>query len=175
MKPIFNTGSSADASTLDPSDNRPEPSAEDKLKVDNSVIINRTRLQPCDKVISLYTLGDKNMYNEPAEDCERYCLKVFNVGIATNSVNHRPFVVVPIPGSNLILVVFDALECPVARMPSATYEKISIVPKEEEHGNESLACFRQTDPLPRRRPLSCINHHVNVSSTLSSYFIRCSQ
>lgn len=52
-----NTGSYADASTLDPTDNRPEPSAEEKLKVDNSVIINRTRLQPCDKVISLYTLG----------------------------------------------------------------------------------------------------------------------
>lgn len=54
---ILNTGSYADASTLDPTDNRPEPSVEDKLKVDNSVIINRTRLQPCDKVISLYTLG----------------------------------------------------------------------------------------------------------------------
>lgn len=72
---ILTVGSYADASTLDPNDNRPEPSAEDKLKVDNSVIINRTRLQPCDKVISLYTLGplgDKSIYNEPAEDCERF-------------------------------------------------------------------------------------------------------
>lgn len=78
--------------------------------------------------------------------------------------NCRPFVVVPIPGSNLILVVFDALECPVARMPSATYEKISIVPIEEMYNsNDSLACIRQTDPLPRRRPLKCINRHVNVS------------
>lgn len=72
---MLNTGSYADASTLDPNDNPSEPSAEDKLKVDNSVILNRTRLQPCDKVISLYTLGslgDKSIYNEPAEDCERY-------------------------------------------------------------------------------------------------------
>lgn len=73
---ILNTGSYADASTSDPTDNRPEPLAEDKLKVDNSVIINRTRLQPCDKVITLYTLdppkgGDTSIYDEPANECER--------------------------------------------------------------------------------------------------------
>lgn len=72
---------------------------------------------------------------------------------------------VPIPGSNLILVVFDALECPVARMPSATYEKISIVPIEEPYNNESLPCYRRNSRLSRRRPLYCINHHVNVSQS----------
>lgn len=70
----------AGASTSDPTDNRPEPLAEDKMKVDNSVIINRTRLQPCDRVTTLYTLdpptsGDKSIYDEPANDCERFNLK----------------------------------------------------------------------------------------------------
>ncbi len=87
------------------------------------------------------------------------------------STFHRPFVVVPIPRSNLILVVFDALLCPVAsRIPSDVYEKVSILPVEAKYGeNETVACFRIVDPLPRRRPSSCINHHENVSETINFF------
>ncbi|XP_037045895.1 voltage-dependent calcium channel subunit alpha-2/delta-3 isoform X3 [Bradysia coprophila] len=140
-------GSYADASTSDPNDNPSDNSAEEKAKVDNSVIINRTRLQPCDKVISLYTLGavgGESIYNEPANDCE------------------KPFVVVPIPQSNLILVVFEARMCPVA-----TTKPISIVPREYTYDNNgSLACYRvgNDNKLIRRRPSSCIRYHVNESS-----------
>ncbi|KAG4073749.1 hypothetical protein HA402_000973 [Bradysia odoriphaga] len=145
LKIIINAGSYADASTLDPNDNAPDNSGEEKAKVDNSVIINRTRLQPCDKVISLYTLGPVEG-NEPANDCE------------------RPFVVVPIPRSNLILVMFEVKMCPVAAT-TATTGPISIVPREHPYDNESLACYRaNNEKLIRRRPLSCIRFHVNESS-----------
>ncbi|KAJ6642973.1 Voltage-dependent calcium channel subunit alpha-2/delta-3 [Pseudolycoriella hygida] len=93
------------------------------------------------KTVFVGSLGDKSIYDQPSEDCE------------------RPFVVVPIPGSNLILVVFDALECPVDRSPSVS--KRIYTSKYED--NNSLACERQRNPLPRIRPLSCINHHVNES------------
>lgn len=65
---------------------------------------------------------------------------------------------VPIPGSNLILVVFDINGCPA--VPDM---KLSIVPREEVYSNGSLPCHRRTIRLPRRRPNSCINHHANVS------------
>lgn len=70
---------------------------------------------------------------------------------------------VPIPKSNLVLVVFDVNECPV---PGTT--KISIVPREEVYSNESLPCHRKNilPKLSRRRPFSCITHHVNVSMFL---------
>lgn len=71
----FKTGIYSDASTSEPNDNPPDPN-EDKLKVDESLIIKRKRLQPCDKEITLYTLGpakngDTSIYDEPANDCDR--------------------------------------------------------------------------------------------------------
>lgn len=74
---------------------------------------------------------------------------------------------VPIPFSNLILVVFNATECPDPDMSTNTYEKVSVVPKEHIYDqNESVACFRQTERLPRRRPSSCINRHINVRNLI---------
>lgn len=72
---------------------------------------------------------------------------------------------VPIPHSNLILLIIDAL-CPVPDL----YYRMSIIPIEQYYGNaSSLACHRAARRLNRRRPTSCINQHANVS--VHMYFI----
>lgn len=70
-----------------------------------------------------------------------------------------PYVVLPIPSSNLLLLVLDTL-CPLpTHVP-----QLSTWPVEHDY-NASLACHKaRSDPLPRRRPLTCINKHANVSS-----------
>lgn len=64
-----------DMSTTEPLDNREPPSDDKSKQFDNSVIINRTRLQPCDRIITLYTLypsiKNKTVYRTPAHGCER--------------------------------------------------------------------------------------------------------
>lgn len=165
-----------DSSTLDPMENRAEPPSDDKAKpFDSSVIINRTRLQPCDRVITLYTLyppiKNKTVYRIPAHGCERYITffkkKTFLFRARDRKIESmflvcRPFVVLPIPSSNLILLVVDNI-CPVAN----PHYKITTAPYEQEYSNESLPCYRSTINLRRRRPPSCINRHVNVSIFLN--------
>ncbi|XP_050073474.1 voltage-dependent calcium channel subunit alpha-2/delta-3 isoform X5 [Anopheles maculipalpis] len=109
----------------------------------NKVLINRTRPEPCDHVITLYELNmdvDPSVYTKEAHQCE------------------RPYVVLPIPSSNLLLLVLDTL-CPLpTHVP-----QLSTWPVEHDY-NASLACHKaRSDPLPRRRPLTCINKHANES------------
>lgn len=154
-----------DSSTLEPMENRAEPPSDDKVKAfDSSVIINRTRLTPCDQIITLYTLypptKHKSVYSQQANGCERYsrwfcCCWKHNKWIW----HFRPFAVVPIPSSNLILLVAENW-CPGASDP---HFKITTTPFEHEYNNESLACYRSTVYMRRRRPTSCINRHANVS------------
>lgn len=74
-------------------------------------------------------------------------------------IDRRPYVVMPIPFSNMILLVLDTL-CPV---PSQVH--VTTWPVEHDY-NESLACHKVHNvELPRRRPLTCINKHANVSSS----------
>lgn len=70
-----------DSSTLDPLETKAEPPSDDKVKAfDNSAVINRTRLQSCDQIVTLYTLSppnkNKTVYRTPAHGCERYAVIV---------------------------------------------------------------------------------------------------
>ncbi|XP_062542723.1 voltage-dependent calcium channel subunit alpha-2/delta-3 isoform X3 [Armigeres subalbatus] len=109
----------------------------------NKVLINRTRPEPCDHVITLYELNndaDPTLYHKDAHQCE------------------RPYVVLPVPSSNLILLVLDTL-CP---LPSHV-PVLTTWPVEHDY-NASLACHKvRSVELPRRRPLTCINKHANES------------
>lgn len=62
-----------DTSTSEPADNHGEPTSDAKVKaIEESVTIKRTRLQPCDQVIPLYTLAPpKEKYRLIARGCER--------------------------------------------------------------------------------------------------------
>lgn len=65
-----------DSSTLEPLENRAEPQMEEKSNSkDRAAVLNRTRPQPCDQVIKLYTLyppnKNKSVYKIAAHGCER--------------------------------------------------------------------------------------------------------
>ncbi|XP_017029927.1 voltage-dependent calcium channel subunit alpha-2/delta-3 isoform X6 [Drosophila kikkawai] len=108
--------------------------------------LHRTRLKPCDMKRELYTLfneKDNVVYNMTAHACE------------------RPFVVLPIPLSNLILLVIDQM-CP----RDATLV-LTVNPQHIDYHlsiNDSLACFKQAREFNRVRPQSCISRHANESS-----------
>ncbi|XP_017069113.1 voltage-dependent calcium channel subunit alpha-2/delta-3 isoform X7 [Drosophila eugracilis] len=107
--------------------------------------LHRTRLKPCDMKRELYTLykeKDNVVYNMTAHACE------------------RPFVVLPIPYSNLILLVIDQM-CP--REGSVV---LTVNPQPIDYHlsvNESLACYKQAREFNRMRPQSCISRHANES------------
>ncbi|XP_055376852.1 voltage-dependent calcium channel subunit alpha-2/delta-3 isoform X2 [Condylostylus longicornis] len=107
------------------------------------VTLRRTRLMGCDQKRVLYTLNtnkDNVAFQIPASGCE------------------RQFVVYPIPGTNLILLVVDVL-CP------PEWAILTTNPTEIQYDtNYSLACHKTSAELTRSRPTSCINKHINESS-----------
>ncbi|XP_030247122.1 voltage-dependent calcium channel subunit alpha-2/delta-3 isoform X8 [Drosophila navojoa] len=108
--------------------------------------LRRTRLKSCDMQRELYTLyneKDNVVYNMTAHACE------------------RPFVVLPIPNSNLILLVIDQL-CPrdVALVLTVNPAPINypLAP------NETFSCYKHAREFNRVRPQSCISRHANESA-----------
>ncbi|XP_013110373.1 voltage-dependent calcium channel subunit alpha-2/delta-3 isoform X4 [Stomoxys calcitrans] len=110
------------------------------------VTLQRTRLKQCDMQRELYTLYNATgnvVYNMTAHGCE------------------RPFVVLPIPASNLILLVIDQM-CPRDVTHVLTVNPMDInYPLDE---NQTLACFKKDHEFSRVRPTSCINKHINESN-----------
>lgn len=155
--------------------------SDEKIKTLNkSAIINRTRLYSCDKTTKLYTLSQSirnrsnNNNNNRAQACDRYerswfdfiFLVISNVSNAfpiLDSRFFRPFVVMPIPYSNLILLVKD-LNCPLDDM----YYRMSVKAEEYKYTTSScdaqpcLPCYKTTRTSYRRRPASCISQNKNV-------------
>lgn len=116
----------------------------------NLVTLQRTKLKPCDMQRDLYTLHnerDNVVYNVTAHGCE------------------RPFIVLPIPASNLILLVIDQM-CPRDVTHILTVNPIDI--NYQLDANQTLACFKRDHEFNRIRPTTCISRHVNVCITISS-------
>ncbi|KAH8398224.1 hypothetical protein KR222_006390, partial [Zaprionus bogoriensis] len=123
---------------------------EDNVHIKNGwlhyLTLHRTHLKSCDMQRELYTLyneKDNVVYNMTAHACE------------------RPFVVLPIPNSNLILLVIDQL-CPrdITMILTVNPKRI-IYPYAP---NETLACYKHAREFNRVRPQSCISRHANESS-----------
>ncbi|XP_067644741.1 voltage-dependent calcium channel subunit alpha-2/delta-3 isoform X4 [Eurosta solidaginis] len=110
------------------------------------VTLHRTRLKSCDMQRELYLMyneKDNVVYNMTAHACE------------------RPFVVLPIPNSNMILVVIDH------RCPRDTSIQLSVNPMDIIYPldkNQTFACYKNDREFSRVRPVSCINKHINESS-----------
>lgn len=68
-------------STAEPTDNHAKPATD--AKIEESETIRRTRLQPCDQVIPLYTLApqnkEKSVFRLVARGCERYNHKLLYI------------------------------------------------------------------------------------------------
>lgn len=125
------------------------PPLEDNLHTKNIwlqyLTLHRTRLKSCDMQRELYTLyneRDNVVYNMTAHACE------------------RPFVVLPIPNSNLILLVIDQL------CPRDVTLVLTVNPKRIQYPlavNETFSCYKHAREFTRVRPQSCISRHANVS------------
>lgn len=134
---------SYDGATDQPDRDDIPPSKAKEDAFDKRVLINKTRPEPCDHELTLYQLNsDKEsiIYNTPANGCE------------------RPFTVLPIKQSNMILLVVDTL-CPIAEQSVP----ITTQPFDITY-NTSLMCHKYFSDMPRKRPISCINKHHNVST-----------
>ncbi|CAH0395037.1 unnamed protein product [Bemisia tabaci] len=105
-----------------------------------SVMINRTRPQPCDRQVWLYELLQEKLRKPrqtPASEC-------------------RPFIAVNVPRSNLVMVVVNNL----CRLEYTA--PIDVIPTEVlyDDGNETMLCHKvRHNTLSRRRPDICINRH----------------
>lgn len=123
------------------------PAAKNKeQEFDKRVLINRTRPERCDKIITLYQLWrpkekEKSAFDSPmSSSCD------------------RPFIVMPIPSSNMILIVASTL-CSVEN-PIPFYSQ----PIEKHYNASSLQCYRlKSFPSYRRQLKHCFNKHMNES------------
>lgn len=130
----------------DPTERYDSPATKSKeQEFDKRVLINRTRPERCDKIITLYKLyREKNKEEKPpGKDM-------------TSSCEDRPFIVVPIPSSNMILIVASTL-CSKEIFPFVN------LPVEKKY-NGTLQCHKLVNhPKERRHLKHCFNKHQNES------------
>lgn len=132
----------------DPTERYDMPSAKSKEQdFDKRVLINRTRPERCDKIITLYQLmhykdKDKSVYSLPmSADCA------------------RPFIVTTIPNSNMILLVTNSLCAP---RDAVTFNNQPV--EKHYHNSSSLPCYKHKNQSLYRRQLKyCFNRHHNES------------
>ncbi|XP_068083443.1 voltage-dependent calcium channel subunit alpha-2/delta-3 [Anabrus simplex] len=101
--------------------------------------INRTRPQPCDKIVDLYQM-------RPAEIGESH-------SHMSSSWCNRPFEAQLITYSNMVLVVVDAL------CTADEKYKLTVHPREMSYNGSSIACYKVHNTLPRMQPKECISKH----------------
>lgn len=131
----------------DPTERYDMPATKSKeQEFDKRVLINRTRPERCDKIITLYQLV------RPKEKENSY------LTAPMSSSCERPFVVVPIPSSNMLLVVASSLCSRENPTPFVT------LPVEKHYNASSLQCYKLKNFPPQRRQLKhCFNKHQNES------------
>lgn len=131
----------------DPTERNDMPSTKSKeQEFDKRVLINRTRPERCDKIFTLYQLmrpkeKEKSVYDLPmSSSCD------------------RPFIVTPIPSSNMILIVASTL-CSIEN-PIPFHNQ----PVEKHYNASSLQCYKLRNfPSYRRQTKHCFNKHQNES------------
>ncbi|XP_031332073.1 voltage-dependent calcium channel subunit alpha-2/delta-3 isoform X2 [Photinus pyralis] len=118
------------------------PLSANEKEFDPRVLIRKTSPEPCDQDVSLYTLGLKNTTAEAFD-------RTMTIGC------DRPFIVQPVIGSNMILLVINNVCYPEDRsIPSPELNEIDY--------NISLTCYRVVhDAYPRRHYMSCINRSIH--------------
>lgn len=135
------------------------PTKGNEKEFDQRLLIQKTQPEPCDQEMWIYKLvhyTDKNTSGSP-----------YNKNMSDDCV--RPFIIQPVVGTNLVLVVINTL---------CKDEEVEIetpTPKEIDLYNMSLGCFRVlNNDFPRRHYMSCINRSKDVSYTFfhgfHSYF-----
>lgn len=131
----------------DPTERVDLPGAKSKeQEFDKRVLINRTRPERCDKIFNFYQLTRPKEKEKSAFD------------LPMTSSCDRPFIALPIPYSNMILVVASSLCSRETPIPFVN------VPTEKHYNASSLQCFKQKNfPAFRRHLKHCFNRHLNES------------
>lgn len=135
----------ADDYPPDPTERYDSPSSKSKeQEFDRRVLINRTRPERCDKIFTLYQLlrpkGEKSPFDYPMSSCD------------------RPYIVLPIPNSNMILFVG-------ATMCYRVEDHVPLInqPVAKDY-NDTLHCHKMKTTPPYRRQLKhCFSQHLNES------------
>ncbi|XP_029664841.1 voltage-dependent calcium channel subunit alpha-2/delta-3 isoform X1 [Formica exsecta] len=124
------------------SEDKPSPAdSKEERTFDESLLINRTRLEVCDQEVYLYLRNTSfDMYDVDVDD---KCI--------------RPYVVQQVSFSNLLLVVVND-GCGDMKSPT-----LSITPEEVIYENNTLVCQKAFAGLKRKRPESCIRNHTRES------------
>ncbi|XP_070491988.1 voltage-dependent calcium channel subunit alpha-2/delta-3 isoform X2 [Chironomus tepperi] len=130
----------------DPTERYDAPASKSKeQEFDRRVLINRTRPERCDKMFTLYQYirpkgKERSFYEYPMSGC------------------NRPYMVLPIPSSNLILFIGSTL-CDRVE----DHVPLMNQPVMKEY-NDSLHCHKLRTSPPYRRQLNhCFNIHLNES------------
>jgi voltage-dependent calcium channel alpha-2/delta-3 len=130
----------------DPTERYDAPASKSKeQEFDRRVLINRTRPERCDKIFTLYQYirpkgKEKSFYEYPMSGC------------------NRPYMVLPIPSSNLVLFIGSTL-CDRVE----DHVPLMNQPVMKEY-NDSLQCHKMRTSPPYRRQLKhCFNQHLNES------------
>lgn len=130
----------------DPTERYDAPASKSKeQEFDRRVLINRTRPERCDKMFTLYQLlrpkeKEKSPFDYPMSNCD------------------RPYIVLPIPNSNMILFV-GATMC----YRVEDHVPLSSQPVIKDY-NDTLHCHKMRTSPPYRRQLKhCFSQHLNES------------
>ncbi|ERL90828.1 hypothetical protein D910_08174 [Dendroctonus ponderosae] len=128
-----------------------EPEGLNDKAFDETATMQKTKPEPCDNELYLYTLVH---YSARDESSSGYNKTMGNCS--------RPFIVQRVSGSNMILLVINNLCQEQNDMfpPSPDPQQIDY--------NMSLPCFMNQENLPRRFYMSCISRSANVSNWKSS-------
>lgn len=131
----------------DPTERYDMPASKNKeQEFDKRVLINRTRPERCDKIITLYQLM------RPKEKEK----SVFSLPMSSGC--DRPYIATPISSSNMILIVANTL-CSIEN-PGLFYNQ----PTEKHYNSSSLQCYKLKNfPSFRRHLKHCFNKHQNES------------
>jgi voltage-dependent calcium channel alpha-2/delta-3 len=137
----------ADDYNPDPTERYDVPASKSKeQEFDKRVLINRTRPERCDKVIKLFHLSRPKEKEKSAFD------------FPMSSSCDRPFIALPIPSSNMILVVASAI-CSREHHAPFIHQ-----PVEKHYNASSLQCYKLKNfPSYRRQLKHCFNKHQNES------------
>ncbi|KAI4455354.1 voltage-dependent calcium channel subunit alpha-2/delta-related [Holotrichia oblita] len=130
----------------------------DFKEFDSRLLINKTKPDPCDTEMWLYTLlhyTEKNITSSG-----------YNRSMSENC--SRPFLIQPVTGSNLVLLVINMI-CPEKKLYSISsdiliddYEEPKTPTPVEIYYNISLSCYKvKNNDFPRRPYMSCINRSIH--------------
>ncbi|ERL90829.1 hypothetical protein D910_08174 [Dendroctonus ponderosae] len=139
-----------------------EPEGLNDKAFDETATMQKTKPEPCDNELYLYTLVH---YSARDESSSGYNKTMGNCSsnLRNNLLSiYRPFIVQRVSGSNMILLVINNLCQEQNDMfpPSPDPQQIDY--------NMSLPCFMNQENLPRRFYMSCISRSANVSNWKSS-------